>query len=47
LVCEEGERRFPARADIDPLDFGYVLGHVMLLDVLRDPLRFRYPRSDL
>lgn len=35
-------RRFPARVDIDPLDFGYVLGHVMLLDVLRDPLRFRY-----
>ena len=36
-----GERRFPARRDIDPLDFGYVLGYVLLIDVLRDPLRFR------
>ena len=34
-------RRFPARCDIDPLDFPYMLGNVMLVDVLRDPLRFR------
>lgn len=38
---KKGSRRFPARRDIDPLDFAYVLGHVMLLDVLSDPLRFR------
>jgi hypothetical protein len=36
-----GARRFPRRADIDPLDFPYLLGSVMLADVLRNPLRFR------
>ena len=36
----KGDRRFPARRDIDPLDFGYVLGDVLLIDVLRSPLRF-------
>jgi hypothetical protein len=36
-----GPRRFPARRDIDPLDVPYILPHIMLLDVLRDPLRFR------
>jgi len=36
-----GTRRLPARRDIDPLDFAYMLGHVMLIDVLRDPLGFR------
>jgi hypothetical protein len=35
-------REFPARRDIDPLDFRFVLGHVMLLDVLYQPLRFRF-----
>jgi hypothetical protein len=36
-----GQRRFPARRDIDPLEFPYVLGNLMLVDVLRDPQRFR------
>jgi hypothetical protein len=36
-----GDRRMPARRDIDPLDFPYVLGNLMLIDVLREPLRFR------
>jgi hypothetical protein len=36
-----GTRHMPGRRDIDPLDFGYMLGHVMLIDVLRDPLRFK------
>jgi len=41
--CERRQgRRFPARRDLDPLDFRYVLGHVMLIDVLREPLRFRF-----
>ncbi|MBV8653428.1 MAG: PAS domain-containing protein [Alphaproteobacteria bacterium] len=35
-------RAFAARGDIDPLDFAYILGDVVLLDVLREPLRFRY-----
>jgi len=37
---KKGTRRLPSRRDIDPLDFAYVLGRVMLLDVLGDPLRF-------
>jgi hypothetical protein len=37
----KGERRFPARRDIDPLEFSYLLGSVVLVDVLRHPLRFR------
>jgi hypothetical protein len=35
-------REFPARADFDPLELKYVLGSLSLVDVLRDPLRFRY-----
>ena len=34
-------RPMPARRDLDPLDFPYALGYVMLVDVLREPLRFR------
>jgi len=37
-----GERRFPARRDLDPLDFRSALGHITLIDVLYDPLRFRF-----
>src|SRR5262249_3679195 len=36
------KRPFPARRDIDPLDFSYVLGNVVLVDVLYEPLRFRF-----
>ena len=35
-------RRMPARADFDILDLAYMLGDLNLLDVLRDPLRFRF-----
>lgn len=35
-------REFPARRDLDPLDFRFALGHITLLDVLQDPLRFRF-----
>src|SRR5262245_31952013 len=38
---KKGPRRFPSRRDIDPIDFSYVLGHVILLDVIRNPLRLR------
>lgn len=37
----KGDRRFPSRRDIDPTDFSYLLGDVMLVDVLRNPLRFK------
>ena len=37
----KGGRRFPSRRDIDPVEIRYVLGWVMLIDALRDPVRFR------
>jgi hypothetical protein len=37
-----GAKPYPARSDIDPLEFGYALGHVSLVDVLENPRRFRY-----
>ena len=38
----KGARRFPGRSDIDPLDFPYLLGNIMLLDVVAsNPPRFR------
>ena len=36
-----GNRRMPARRDIDPLDFPYLLGSIMLVDVVREPPCFR------
>lgn len=39
---KRGDRRFPARRDIDPLDFAYVLGWVTLVDVTYNPTRFRF-----
>jgi PAS domain-containing protein len=42
LEAKRGTREFAARRDIDPLEFSYILGHVVLLDVLYEPLRFRY-----
>jgi hypothetical protein len=38
--CKDG--RLPGRAVIDPVDLPFVLGDLLLVDVLRDPLRFRY-----
>lgn len=35
-----GNRRFPARRDLDPCDFAYILGWILLVDVTYDPLRF-------
>jgi hypothetical protein len=37
----KGDRRFPARRHLDPVTIRFVLGHVMLVDVLGPPLRFR------
>src|SRR5262249_32032863 len=37
----KGARRFPARGDIDPADFTYALGHVMMVAGEREPLRFQ------
>jgi hypothetical protein len=39
---KRGDRPFPARADLDPVDFPYALGDITLIDVQYDPLRFRF-----
>ena len=37
-----GARSFPGRADIDSIDFTFALERVSIIEVHRDPLRFRY-----
>lgn len=37
-----GGRDMPTRGDLDPIEFRYALGHVILVDVERAPLRFRF-----
>ena len=39
---KRGERPFPAKAEIDPVEFPYILGYVTLVDVERDPRRYRF-----
>jgi hypothetical protein len=34
--------RFPKRGDFDPMDLAYILGDMSLIEVHRDPLRFRF-----
>ncbi len=41
-LAKRGDRLFPAKAEIDPVDFSYVLGYVTLVDVERDPRRYRF-----
>jgi len=41
-LARRGGKRFPARDDIDPVDFKFALGRVSLIDVLDDPRRYRY-----
>lgn len=35
-------RRYPARRDLDPVEFSFALGNVTLIDVQYEPLRFRF-----
>ncbi len=37
-----GTRPMPSRTDVDPLDIPQLLPYVMLIDVLREPLDFRF-----
>ena len=37
-----GTRRMPARKDFDPLQIPQRLPNLMLIDVIHDPVRFRY-----
>lgn len=39
---KRGARNMPAFEQFDPLEFPWALGSVTLVDVLREPLRFRY-----
>jgi len=39
---KRGERPFPAKTEIDPVEFPYILGYVTLVDVERDPRRYRF-----
>jgi hypothetical protein len=40
--ARRGGRHLPARKDFDVLDLKYMMGNLNLLEVLPDPLRFRY-----
>jgi hypothetical protein len=35
-------RRYPARRDLDPVEFSFALGNVTLIEVEYEPLRFRF-----
>src|SRR5258708_6705187 len=39
---KRGLRRMPARGDVDPLELKAVLPHILLIDVARTPLDFRF-----
>jgi hypothetical protein len=41
-IAKRGDRLMPARADLDPMEMIPFLPNIILLDVLRDPLDFRY-----
>lgn len=38
-----GDRKYPARADLDPVDFPYVLGDVVMVDAVRCPPGSHWP----
>jgi hypothetical protein len=42
LERKRGGRKFLSRRDIDPLELKFILGNIMLFDVLHQPLRFHY-----
>lgn len=39
---KRGDQLFPAKAEIDPVDFPYILGYVTLVDVELSPRRYRF-----
>ena len=41
-ASKRGERKMPSRADIDPLGMGFIIGNLILVDVIAGaPLGFR------
>ena len=41
-LTRRGDRRFPARSDIEPTDIPHLLSGILLLDVHYEPLDFEY-----
>ena len=41
-LTRRGERRFPAKSDIEPTDIPHLLSGIVLLDVHAEPLDFEY-----
>ena len=39
---KRGERTFPTKSEIDPVEFPYILGYVTLVDVEQNPRRYRF-----
>ncbi|HEY4163682.1 MAG TPA: PAS domain-containing protein [Dongiaceae bacterium] len=39
---KRGGRRWPPRADIDPVEMSFALGNIDLVEITRDPIGFRY-----
>ena len=39
---KRGDRPFPAKAEIDPIEFPFILGYVTLVDVEHEPRRYRF-----
>jgi hypothetical protein len=40
--AKRGERKMPGRADLDPLDMTFIIGNIILVDVIAgDPIGFR------
>jgi hypothetical protein len=39
---KRGDRPFPTKAAIDPVEFPYILGYVTLVDVEQSPRRYRF-----
>jgi hypothetical protein len=40
--AKRGNRIYPGREEIDPLELRFILGNLILVDIERDPERFRY-----
>ncbi|HEY1384628.1 MAG TPA: PAS domain-containing protein [Dongiaceae bacterium] len=39
---KRGDRSFPQKAEIDPIEFPYILGYVTLVDVEHEPRRYHF-----
>lgn len=38
---KRGDSALPSRTDLDPVAFKFLLGHILLIEVQKDPLQFR------